>query len=176
MAFVYGHLKTPQNTGSGVSDFFLFAPVSDFTTIGCPPASGAAAGDEVIVVDDHVFAVGGGFNRVVCAPFKNQLKAATTGEVGSQKFQETLEVFVSGSYAAQHEFIKYLNNTPVIVLVKDANCAADMWYQLGCDCLYAWATTEFETGTVKDGQKGYKITFTYYTDAVILYGGTVTEK
>ncbi len=173
----YINLKSPQNTGSGVADSFLWAPIEDFTNIACwtAPVS-ASPGSDAIITDDHTFSAGKGFREFVCAPFKNHLDAATIGEVGSQKLDETLEVILAGSYPEQHEFIKNAMNKPGIVLVKDGNCSADMWYQIGCDCIYAWMTTEFKTGTLKDGQKGYIVKFSSPSEAIYTYAGTVTKQ
>lgn len=176
----YQHLKSASNTGSGVSDSFLFAPISSFADVGIkcptPPATNPSLADLVTITEDHEFITTKGFVEVICAPFKNGINATTIGEPGSQKFDQKLEVFVPGSYATLHGSIAQLMNTPTIVLVKDSSCQADMYYQLGCDCMYAWATAEFATGTTKDGQKGYKVTFSYPAEAIQIYTGQITKQ
>ncbi|HYC29547.1 MAG TPA: hypothetical protein VEB42_12030 [Chitinophagaceae bacterium] len=169
MAYVYNHLKTPKNTGSGVADFVLLAPVADFDEIKCPEAPFAAPGDEVTIKVPHVFKAGKGFIRILLAPEKNQYGAATIGDKGFQKFDHTYDIFVPGSYAEVHEFAKNIINTPLIALGKDAECAADIWYQLGCDCVYAYLTMDFTTGTTREGVKGYAGKITYQSSSVLLY-------
>lgn len=174
----YQHLKTPTNVGSGISDMLLFAPVADFATDGIkcpvPPETGATLADLVTIAGPHLFQTGKGFIELLCAPFKNQINAGQIGEVGSKKFDINLECFIAGSYADLHGTIAQLNNTPIIALVKDSNCASGMYYQLGCDCLFAYASAEFATGTTKDGQKGYKIMINVPADSIHIYTGTVT--
>lgn len=175
--FVYNNLNAPQNQQSGVADSFFFAPKYDFDTIECPPATGTNPGDTVTVADPHTFPVGKGFLEVQCLPFKNDLTATTVGDTGAQKLDQKLVVFIPGSYAELHETIKNLCNTPLIVLIKDSNCAAGMYYQLGCDCAFAWATAEFMTGNNKaDKAKGFQVTFEYFNDAITLYTASVTKK
>lgn len=182
MATAYKHLKTPQNTGSGVADSFLFAPVTAFAEDGikCPvppvPPAVPTLADLVTISADHAFLTGEGFIEVICAPFKNSLTATSIGEPGSQKFDEKLEVFVPGSDADLHGTLALLNNQPVVCLIKDSNCAANMYYQVGCDCVFAWATAEFTTGSNRDGQKGYKVTFSCPSDAIQIYKGAIMKK
>ena len=182
MATVYQHLKKAQNTGSGVADAFYFAPIEAFAADGikCPtppvPPATATLADKVTITEDHEFVATNGFIKVVTAPFKNQITAQSIGEPGSQKFNQSLEVFVPGSYAELHGTMALLNNAACIVLIKDSACEAGNYYQLGCDCLFAWATAEFGTGTTRDGQKGYKVTFSYPTDAILTYKGAVPEQ
>lgn len=96
-----------------------------------------------------------GFAKFQLVPQKNKLSAKTVGDLGLNKMNQELDFFVGGSYALLHEQMKALLNTPCIILVKDANCDAGMYYQLGCDCQAAWVTSDFDTATTKDGAKGY---------------------
>lgn len=171
MAYTYKNLKTPQNTSSGVSDYVLLAPVADFEDDGikCPAAPFTNPGDEVTIKVDHVFKAGKGFVKYALAPEKNQLDAKTIGDKGFQKFDQELKIFIPGSYVELHEAMKNWINTPLIALSKDSNCAADMHYQLGCDCVYAYLTVDFSTGTTKDGVKGYTGTVSYPGESILIY-------
>lgn len=178
MAYAYAHLKQPKNTGSGVADYLLVAPVDWFAPDGikCPVAPFTNPGDEITVKTAHVFDAGKGFLRIALAPEKNQYNAKTIGDKGFQKFDHEYDVFIPGSYAEVHEFAKNIINTPLIALGKDAECSADMWYQLGCDCVFAYMTLDFSTGTTKDGVKGYQGKITYQSSSILLYkvtGGPV---
>ena len=176
MSYVYAHLKTPKNTGSGVGDFILLAPVSDFTAIQCPVAPFTNPGDQVTIKTAHTFTTGRGFIRIALAPEKNQLTAKTIGDKGFQKLDQEYDVFIPGSYAEVHEFVKNILNTPLIVLGKDSDCSADLWYQLGCDCVFAYMSVDFATGTTKDGNKGYSGKVSYLGGSILLYkvtGGPV---
>jgi len=173
MAYAYRNLKNPQNIASGIADYVLLAPVSDFAEGGimCPEGPYNNPGDEVIVKNNHVFKAGKEFVKFLLAPEKNELSAKTIGDLGFQKLDFELKIFVPGSYAEAHEAVKNIINTPLIVLAKDSNCPANMYYQLGCDCIFAWAKFDFSTGTTKNGNKGYDGTITYQNGYVQLYAG-----
>jgi hypothetical protein len=176
MAYTYANLKTPQNTGSGIGDFIYLAPVSHFVEpdgIKCPAAPFTNPGDEVKILLDHEFVVGKKFAKVILAPEKNQLTGKTIGDLGFQKLDIELKGFIPGSYAEVHEAVKNWINQPMIVLTKDSNCPANMYYQLGCDCVYAYVKADFSTGTTKDGVKGYEITITYQNGYIQLYAGAI---
>lgn len=171
MPYTYANLKTPQNISSGIADYVLLAPVSDFTDDGikCPIAPFNNPGDEVKIKTAHQFNAGKAFAKFLLAPEKNELNAKTIGDLGFQKLDFELKIFIPGSYAEAHEAVKNIINTPLIVLVKDSNCPANMWYQLGCDCQYAWAKFDFSTGTTKQGNKGYDGTITYQNGYIQMY-------
>lgn len=175
MAYVYANLKTPKNTGSGVADGVWLAPVSDFVEGGIkgPVAPFSSPGDEVVIKDNHEFKPGKKFVNFLLAPQKNQLSGATIGDLGFQKLDFELKIFMAGSYAEVHEAVKNILNTPLVVLIKDSNCAANMYYQLGSNCNYAWASFAFSTGTTVDGIKGYEGTIKYQGPGVYLYEGGI---
>lgn len=154
----------------GVSDYILFASASDFTTIQCPPAG------DVEITLAHVFASGLGFMKLMCSPSKNKLGATLQGEPGSLNLQQKLNIFVPGSKKELHKLIKLVKNDSLIVLVKDADCDVNQYYQLGCDCNFAYFIGEngWESGTTKDGQKGYNLTIEYPSSAIQIYSGAIT--
>lgn len=174
MPYTYQGINGDSIKTSGVSDHFFFAPVKEMASIKCP-----ATADDVVIAAAHTFtdAVDGGFYKVVCAPAKQKLSASFSGEPGSLKVMKKFEVFVPGSEAELHQLVKHLMNEPLIILTKDAECDADQYYQLGCDCNYAFLAADggWESGTTKDGQKGYKLTFEYPSTSVLVYTAAVTE-
>ena len=179
MAISYEPILTTTNRGSGVADYILWVPVSHFDVNGikCPavPDDNTTNAQLVTIEETHVFLVDHGFLRINCSPAKNNLEANMIGEVGSLKFMKSLKVFIPGSDAALHSQITQMMNEPGIYLVKDATCPADMWYQLGCDCVFAqFKDGKFTTGTNKDGVKGYEITIEAPSEAVTLYAGDIT--
>lgn len=169
MAYAYKNLKSPQNVTSGIADYVLLAPVAWFDEIKAPVAPFTTQGDEVTVKSPHVFVTGKAFAKFLLAPEKNSYDAKAIGDLGFQKFDHELKIFIPGSYAEVHETLKNLLNTPLIVVFKDATCGANMWYQLGCDCTYAYLKGDFATGTSKDGTKGYTCTVSYQSDSVMIY-------
>ena len=179
---VYGFtdIQTTANRASGVADFFYWAAVSEFATNGiqCPPSPMDATTNAALVTisTDHVFQLDKGFHRINGSTGKNNLEANITGEAGSLKFMKTVKVFIPGSDAELHSQISQMLNQPMIVLIKDSNCASNVWYQLGCDCEWAFIEPQggFKTGTNKDGVKGYELTISCPGSAVVLYAGAIT--
>lgn len=175
MPYTFDHLLAPENTESGIGEFALIAPLRYFATNGLKkPGTGAGVGDEVIISENHVFLTNKGFVKFQLAPEKNQYSAETVGDKGFTKFRNSVEIFVPGSYLEVHEALKNLKTEPLVVLVKDSNCEADMYYQVGDACLGAWIQATFQTGTSAEGVKGYVVTITNTAKSVVLYGGTIT--
>lgn len=171
MAYEYAHLTNPRNTESGIAEFLLLAPMSAFAVDGlkCPAAPFTNPGDETTIREPHVFLAGEGFIKVQLAPEKNQFSAETVGDKGFQKFRENLEVFIPGTYAEVHEAIKNWKNKPLILLSKDSNCDANIWYQIGCECEGSYMSASFSTGTTVEGVKGYTVTFSRMSNYIATY-------
>ena len=177
MAYAYASLTNPQNTGSGIAEFILLAPVTAFTDDGikCPAAPFTNPGDEVTIKQAHQFKPGEGFIKVQLAPQKNKLDATTIGDFGFTKLDINLDVFIPGSYAEVHEAVKNWLNKPLIILSKDGDCKANMYYQLGCDCASAWLKVDFSTGTTVDGIKGYNGKLNYQNGYIQVYMGPAPQ-
>ncbi len=162
MAYAYKNLKSPANIGSGIAELIWLAPKAWLTAISVPEAPFAAQGDSITITTAHTFAVGKGFLVFQLAPRKNKLDMKTVGDLGLNKqIVDGIEFFVAGSYAEVHEQMKNLLNTPVIGLVKDSNCDADLYLQAGCDCQFGYITCDFSTGYTHEGVKGYMCKLTY---------------
>ncbi len=59
------------------------------------------------------------------------------------------------------EQFQNLLNQPLIALVKDSSCKAELYMQLGCDCEGAFLSGDFKTGTSNSGVKGITAKLTY---------------
>jgi hypothetical protein len=171
--YVLKNLKAPKNTAAGVGEYMLLAKVSDFEENGiqCPEAPFTNPGDRVTITTPHVFKADKAFAKVFLAPDKNKLDGKSIGDIGFNKFDITLEVFMPGSYAELHEFAQETMNTPLIGLVPDSNCdgGEKMYYQLGCDCVYARLTMDFQTETTKGNMKGYSGKLNYSGPGLRIY-------
>jgi hypothetical protein len=169
------NLIKPLNIFSGVADYVLLAPVDWFAEGGIksPTPPFEDPGDEVCIWLDHEFKDDKSFVQFSLAPEKNKLDATTIGDKGFNKLDQTLEVFIPGSYAEVHEAIKNLLNVPLIALAPDSNCGTNMHYQLGSSCVFAYLTADFSTGTTKDGIKGYAAKLNYAASYIQLYYGSL---
>jgi hypothetical protein len=169
----YKNLKTPINTGTGVAEYILVANINDFVDGGiqCPiaPFDGQPDGESVQIKVAHEFKPGRGFARINLAPDKNTLDGKTIGDKLFQKQDFSLKCLIPGSYADVHEQVANMINQGLIVLIKDSNCPANMWYQLGCDCTAAYMSADFSTGTTIAGLKGYTVDITWQNSYVQLY-------
>jgi len=165
------HYTTPSNTSSGISDFILLADQAAFAENGikCPEAPFATAKDSITIKEPHEFLEGEGFIRVNLAPDKNKIAFATIGDKGFKKSDITLTAVIPGLYPEVMAFMEHIKNRPLIILAKDSTCSANQWYQLGCDCLGAYANPTGDTGTTAEGQKGYVVEFNVKPDTALLY-------
>ena len=175
MPYAFKDLMAPTNQASGIAEVAFLCPVKDFDPAGgikSPVAPFTNPGDEITIAATHEVNTGKGFAKYQLAPQKNSLKIDTRGDIGLQGQNCEATIFLPGSYAQAHEQVKHLLNTPLIGLFKDANCPADLYYQFGCDCMGAYFTGNFTTGTSKDGVKGYEAKI-IYDSGVQFYGGTI---
>jgi hypothetical protein len=168
----FAHIKKPINTGSGVAEKVFIAPVDWFAADGIKsPGDWLQIGDKVTIQDDHVFLSGKAFFELALAPEKNSYTAKAIGDNGFIQFANELKINLPGSYDLQHEFIKNILNSPCIVIIKDANCPANIYYQIGNACAYAYLSADFETGTTKEGSKNYLLTVKNSASSVLIYAG-----
>lgn len=172
--YAYQNLKSPQNISSGVADKIFVAPKAWIDDLKVPTAPFTNPGDEITTVDTHIFAAGKGFAEFQLAPQKNSLAIKPKGDLGLNGQTVEVKIFLPGSYAEAHEQVKNLMNTPLIAILPDSNCGANLNYQLGCDCMGAYLVADFTTGTTKDGVKGYEATITY-DDGITIYEGDITK-
>ena len=157
----YTNLTKPRNTTSGIAENAWLAFAEDFLTIQCPPATGTKE-ERYTIKTAHVFKdATNKFMKFRLVPGKNNLSLASAGDTGLQRLTSTLVIFVPGSYIEAHATIQDMINQPLIVLAKDAECSANQYYQLGCECTGAYLAENFTTGTTVDGVKGYECTITY---------------
>jgi hypothetical protein len=176
MSNAYTHLLNPGNTSSGIAEGVWIALAEWFTSPGGLKHvnGGSDPGEEVTITDNHTFTTENGFLKFALAPDKNSFKSVSIGDKGFNKFENTASLFVPGSYKEAHEVVANLKNKQLVVLVKDSTCDEDLFYQLGYCSNFAYLQSEFGTGTVADGVKGYTFTIVSYSDFVTLYAGTVT--
>lgn len=157
----YTNLTKPRNTKSGIAESAWLAFMEDLATIQCPPATGTKE-DRYTIKTAHVFKdVANKFMKFKLLPGKNNLGMQSAGDTGSQRLTSTAVIFIPGSYIEAHASVCDMINQPLLVLIKDAECAANQYYQLGCDCQGAYLSVNFTTGTTVDGVKGYEGTITY---------------
>lgn len=170
--YEFTNLLQPQNTTAGIADFILIAPLLDFVEGGikCPEAPFVNPGDEITIREAHEFHPDRAFAKLVCAPRLNQITAAATGDLGFKKLDVVLDCFVAGSYKELHEAISKYMNVPLIVLGQDATCGANLWYQIGCDCLQAYLDPSWASGLSSgEGKKGYNLKFSAPSESIRLY-------
>ena len=167
--YAYANLVAPENTGIGLAEYALVAPISDIATISVPTAPFTNPGDSVTVTTAHTFKTGKKFAKFLLSPEKQSLDGKSVGDKGSQISAFEYKLFVPGLYAVALEAFAAIRNTPLIVLVPDANCEEGVYYQLGCDCSYAYAAGEITTGTTASGAKGHMLSITWNAPKLFIY-------
>ena|SRR5690554_1294899 len=177
---MYEKLTKAKFVNTGMANAVFFAPTSYFEEDGIKgPTTGSASTLEnmTVISDDHVFKTGKGFIKLNCAPFKNELNASGIGEVGSMSLDQTINVNVLGNYAELHASMSLLLNEPCIVILGGVDCVDEPRTQLGTECVPTYVSSmEFTSGTLKDGQKGYAVSFNSVAGAIFSYEGDVIEK
>ncbi|HRH60544.1 MAG TPA: hypothetical protein PL045_08235, partial [Chitinophagaceae bacterium] len=53
--------------------------------------------------------------------------------------------------------------------IPDVNCGLNRFYQLGCDCTYAYANIETMTGTTVQGKKGHAMKIQWSGPSLFIY-------
>jgi hypothetical protein len=171
-------LTNPRNVSPGISDTAYIALLSWFAPGGlhAPTEPFTDPGDEVTIKQTHSFKTGLlGFIQFALAPQKNNLTAKGIGELMGQQLAFEVKLLVPGSYIEQHSIMQQLLNKPLIALVRDCDCIDETWYQVGTQCNPAYLTHDFNTGTQKDGQKGYLVNLSCIGLAVITYKAQVNK-
>lgn len=162
--YAYRNQLDWQNSEPGIAEYALIAPKSWFAENGLKyPVGpfGVTPGDQITIKTAHTFKEGKGFIKMVLAPEKNEMNTSIVGDTGFNKMNTEVKVVFPGSTPAQHEQLQNLLNEPLVCIFKDANCGANLYYQLGSDCQAAYLTTEFKTGTTASGIKGFEATVKY---------------
>lgn len=174
---IFKNLLNPVNIQSGIGEILLIAPVSYFKGGGIksPKPPFLFDGAEVVIFEDHEFLEGKKWVEIIFAPEKNKLEANAIGDKGFMKFDQSITGMIPGSYSLQHEQIKNWLNVPLIALVRDSNCPANMYYQIGSECVPAYMTATFGTGTTAEGNKGYEVKISSTNGYVQIYAGAVTD-
>lgn len=166
-------LTKPRNIFSGVAEGVYIASRHSFA----PDGIKKPLPKKVVVAETHEFQTANdGFIYAQLAPQKNSITSSSIGELGGQQMQHELKVFFPGSYEEVHETVADLLNDPLIVLIKDSNCAAGFYYQLGNCCVGAWMKSQFTTGTTSEGVKGYELTIVSWSRSIVMYTGGVQVK
>lgn len=162
--YAYKNLRSYSNTEPGIAEFALIAPKSSFAVDGLKSPVGpfgVTPGDMITIKVAHEFKEGLGFVYFALAPEKNELNTTTVGDTGFNKQNTEVKLVFPGSTPAQHEQLRQLLNQPLVAIIKDANCGANLYYQLGNDCASAYLTSDFKTGTTASGIKGFEATLKY---------------
>lgn len=171
----YGHITKNANPEAGTGGYkneLLFAPLADFLSLKAPVIGGTPAiGDSKTIGTAHTFTSPKGFISYAAKVHSANGKGATVGEDSAQELEYTYEIAFIGDGPNIQEQLERLINDDVIVLLKDAECGANQYIQLGNDCVLPTIKADFDSKTTKEGKKEWKITVTckkryFYTAAV----------
>ena len=173
--YSFKNISEPDNANTGVAEVVYIALSEWFEPGGIKkPGPFIDAGDEVIIKDSHIFKAGKGFIECSLAPGQNSYDAKSLGDTFFQQFSIELRIILPGSYSLLHEQISRYIGKSVIALIKDANCPAEMYYQIGTESIAGRISADFSTGTTLDGIKGYPVTVSNTAAKVFLYAGNIT--
>lgn len=149
---------------SGTGEVIYIALQSWFASIAKPT--------DMVISASHSFNADKGFLRLQATPQKNSASGKSSGELGMNNTQYTIQGFIAGSYALQHSLLRSITNKPLFVIVPDTSDPT-LFYQIGSEDIPAYIKPEFSTGTSKDGTKGYAIDASSSNSAFAIYEGTI---
>ncbi|OJW09927.1 MAG: hypothetical protein BGO53_08875 [Sphingobacteriales bacterium 39-19] len=169
------NLNKRLNTAPGIAQFALIAKKSDFETISgiAVPTEATPLADTVKIKTAHTFKAGKAWAKWSLAKDKNQMEANAEGDPSFRQLKQVATVFVPGSYDLAHATMAALLNEDLIVLVKDANCGANMYYQLGNECSAATINPKFTSSTTASGVKGYEVQVEYSGPCIQIYDAEI---
>lgn len=172
----YAHITRntdPDFASGGYKNVFYFAPRADFLVLQGVITPAVALGDALTISAAHTFTAPKGFLSYACKTHSVTLKGTTVGEDSAQEMEWTGEFVILGDSASTQEQIQRLLNDDTISILKDAQCGANQFVQLGNDCVPPTFKVEFDGKTTKEGKKEYKITVT--CKKKYFYNYTVTQ-
>lgn len=172
----YAHIPRntdPEYATGGYKNVFLFASRADFLLLSGVITPAVNLGDKVTISAAHTFTAPKGFIEYACKTHSVTLKSTTVGEDSEQELEHTAEFIILGDSASTQEQIQRILNDDVITLLKDADCAANQYVQLGNDCVFPTFKVEFDGKTTKEGKKQYKVSVT--CKKKYFYSYTVTK-
>jgi hypothetical protein len=163
----------PDFASGGYKNELLFAPRADFATIAAP-GTPTALGDKVKITTDHTFSTGNGWYSWALRLHSPTITGATVGDDGAQEIEWTAKGDILGDSASTQEQLQNLLNENGLVLMKDADCVAAQYVQLGNDCVSPSFKVSFDGKTTKEGKKVYGIEIV--SKKKYFYSGAITMK
>lgn len=148
---------------------------SHFTTLQAPVISSTPVlGEMFTIATAHVWAVGKGAIPLFVEPEALTAPGELVGAKGTLRTLFKPKVVMIGDGAKVLEILTSFYNKEVVLHVQDG-CDSAKYIQFGGNCFPTKAIpgSFFESGTLKDGRKGYELTFESYSK--YFYTGTITE-
>lgn len=157
----YAHITRstdPDFATGGYKNVFYFAPRVDFLVLSGVVNPVVALGDALTIAAVHTFTAPKGFFTHACQTHSVTLKGETVGDDGAKEMQWTATFGILGDSASTQEQLQNQLNDDVICLLKDAECGANQFIQLGNDCVSPEFSVSFDGKTTKEGKKIYTVT------------------
>lgn len=162
MAVSFFQNTAPKTEKPGMTKIF-FIPIAHHldNPLPAPATASVAAGDTAVAT--------GVFDPDQAKHFidlQNDLlkgagiKWATTGEDSAPGEQVLVTGRANGFDKTLIEQFRNMKGVPCVVLVKDPDCATDIYKVVGCECNPAYPTFDFDTGELGGTTaKGFSFTF-----------------
>lgn len=142
----------------------LWAPIDAIDTYPTIPAPGTGtnAGDTVIATGDFTFKVNtAGFIDLFNDLYKgSELDYKSVGDDAAPGVMTVGKARTNGFTAQIIEFYRDVIGIPGIFLVQDADCAANVWWAVGCECNPAYLVFDAKSGT-KGGSDAKAVSYEF---------------
>ena len=157
---------------TGLYQKALIAPLSLFETISEVADVNAPDATRIKIAGDHTFPVGEGFTTIFTTKDSAQLLAESIGEFDGKSHNVTLNFFYPGVYDEAMLFADKAQYDDFIILVKTLE---NTWLQVGYKDLGASVMSNFDSGTLSSGRKGWSFQAQAF-GRICIYDGQITEK
>lgn len=156
----------------GLKKRVYIAALSAFETIEKVVDPDAADETRITIAGDHTFPVGEGFIEFYTTLDTAKLMAESVGERDGKGHNPKVEFFHPGIKAEAMAFADACQSDEYIVLVETLE---GEFLQLGEENIGVEISSNFDSGTVSSGRKGWSFVADTY-GSLKLYTGTVTVK
>lgn len=170
----YGHLDGLKGRVNrpGLYQLAYIAPLSAFLDIKEVADVNGEGAARIEIVGDHTFGANEGFERIFTTKDTAQLLAESIGEKDGKSHDTKVNFFYPGAYADAMGFADKAQYDDHIILVQTLE---NQWIQVGYKNLGADITSNFDSGTLSSGRKGWSFVAQAY-GRLCLYDGVITEK
>ena len=170
----YLGLNGNDNMG-GLKSILYFIPYNDLDVIKEFISPIVNPEDAVTIDGAHTALTGKGFYKLYTTLDTAEIIAKITGERDSHGLEQVLTGYVPGCSPVLAAIIRNAKNDTFMVIAEDINSTTGtpIRYQLGIKGLPCEISSDFTTGTLSKGKKGFNISITAFANSMAYYPAAI---